>query len=60
LAKKYQDISDLPKDSLKKWTDLYMEIARQKNKIKKKVIAVKGLKNKQAALKEIKKSLITP
>ncbi len=24
LAKKYQDISDLPEDSLKKWTDLYI------------------------------------
>ena len=29
-------------------------------KIKKKFIEVKGLKNKQAALEEIKKSLITP
>jgi inorganic pyrophosphatase len=57
LAKKYQDISDLPKDSLKKWTDLYLEIARQKNKVKRKFIEVKGLKNKQAALEEIKNSL---
>jgi len=60
LAKKYQDISDLPKDSLQKWTDLYMEIARQKNKFKRKFIEVKGLKNKQTALEEIKNSLITP
>jgi inorganic pyrophosphatase len=59
LAKKYQDISDLPKDSLQKWTDLYMEIARQKNKFKRKFIEVKGLKNKQVALEEIRKSLIT-
>jgi inorganic pyrophosphatase len=60
LAKKYQDISDLPKDSLQKWTNLYMEIARQKNKFKRKFIEVKGLKNKQTALEEIKNSLITP
>jgi inorganic pyrophosphatase len=58
LAKKYQDISDLPPESLKKWTDFYMEVARQKNKIKRKFIEVKGLKNKQAALEEIKNSLI--
>jgi inorganic pyrophosphatase len=60
LAEKYHDISDLPPDSLQKWTDLYMEIARQKSKVKKKFIEVKGLKNKQTALEEIKKSLITP
>lgn len=54
LAKKYHDISALPPDSLKKWTDLYMEIGRQKQK----TIVVKGLKNKQVALEEIKKALI--
>jgi inorganic pyrophosphatase len=53
LAKKYHDISDLSPDSLQKWTDLYMEIARQKQK----TIKVLGLKNKQEALEEIKKSL---
>lgn len=56
LVKKYQDILDLPPDSLQKWTDLYMEIARQKNKVKRKFVEVKGLKNKQAALEEIRKS----
>ena len=56
LAKKYHDISDLPPGSLQKWTDLYMEIARQKQK----TIKVLGLKSKQTALEEIKKSLITP
>jgi inorganic pyrophosphatase len=58
LAEKYQDTFNLPPDSLQKWTDLYMEIARQKNKVKRKLIEVKGLKNKQAALEEIKKSLL--
>ena len=54
LAAKYQDILDLPQDSLQKWTALYMEIGRQK----KKVIKVLGLKNKHVALEEIKKSLV--
>lgn len=54
LSQKYQDIADLPEGSLKKWTDLYMEIARQKNK----TIKVLGLENKQTALEEIKKSLL--
>jgi inorganic pyrophosphatase len=54
LAKKYQDISDLPPDSLQTWTDLYMEIAGQKQK----TIKVLGLKDKQSALSEIKKSLL--
>jgi inorganic pyrophosphatase len=54
LSQKYQDVDDLPPDTLQKWTKLYMEIARQK----KKVIEILGLKNKQEAEQEIKNSLI--
>lgn len=53
LAKKYLDIADLSPDSLRQWTEFYMEVGRQK----KKSIKILGLKNKKAALEEIKKSL---
>ena len=33
LAAKYQDILDLPQDSLQKWTALYMEIGQQRKKL---------------------------
>lgn len=55
LAKKYQDIHDLPPDTLKKWTDFYLEVARQK----KKTIEILGLGNKLEALEEINKSLMS-
>lgn len=54
LAHKYQDIPDLPPDFLKKFTDFYMEVARQK----KKVMEVQSLENRETALAEIKKALI--
>ena len=54
LSEKYHDTPDLPPDFLKIWTDFYMELARQKEK----VVKVLGLKNKQVALEEIKKSLL--
>jgi inorganic pyrophosphatase len=53
LSEKYQDIPDLPPDSLQKWTDFYMEVARQKEK----TVEILDLKNKQEALVEIKKSI---
>jgi inorganic pyrophosphatase len=54
LAEKYNDILDLPPGSLKKWTDFYAEVAKQKEK----VIEFIGLKNRQTALEEIKKSIL--
>lgn len=54
LAAKYHDASDLPPGFLQKCTDFYREVARQKNKD----MEVKSLENKQAALEEIRKSLI--
>ncbi len=54
LTEKYYDISDLPPDTLQKWTEFYLEVARQK----KKVIENMSLENKQKALEEIKNSLI--
>lgn len=54
LALKYQDVTDLPPDSLQTWTAHWQELARQKNKI----MEIKGLVNKQRALEEIKKSLV--
>ncbi|HYV34001.1 MAG TPA: inorganic diphosphatase [Candidatus Limnocylindria bacterium] len=53
LAKKYNDITDLPTDSFEKWKELYLEIGRQKNKH----IEITTLANKEEALKEIKNSL---
>lgn len=54
LAKRYQDITDLPQDSLDNWTKFYSEIGKQKNKS----IEIVALKNKEMAILEIKNSLI--
>jgi inorganic pyrophosphatase len=54
LASQYQDIDDLPFDTLPKWTEFYLELARQK----KKVIKIIGLKNKKEAIEKIEKSFI--
>lgn len=54
LTNLYRDIQDFSEQERKIITDLYQEIARQK----KKTIEIKGFKNKQTALQEIKKSLI--
>lgn len=54
LAEKYQDIQDLPSDSLQKWKEFYLEVARQKNK----VMEIIGLENRQVALEELKNSFI--
>ena len=54
LARKYHDVTDLPSETLAKWTKFYLEVARQK----KKVVEIIGLRNKQEALEEIKNSLI--
>lgn len=53
IAHEYQDISDLPADTLQKWTEFYMEVARQK----KKTIEIVGLENKHGAEEEINNSL---
>lgn len=53
LAVKYQNIDNLPPDSLQKWTEFYLEVARQK----KKVIEILGLKNKKQALFLMQSSL---
>ncbi len=54
LANQYQDVDDLPSDILPKWTEFYLELARQK----KKVVKIIGLKNKQETREKIKNSLL--
>lgn len=54
FANQYQDVDDLPSDTLPKWTQFYLELARQK----KKVVKIVGLKNKQETMEKIKNSLL--
>lgn len=53
LANQYQDINNLPADTLLKWTKFYLEVARQK----KKIIKIIGLRNKKETMEKIKNSL---
>ncbi len=54
LAVKYQNVDNLPPDSLQKWTEFYLEVARQKNK----VIEILGFEKEPFSIKLMAKSRI--